>query len=119
MHETNNNSIDPGRDAMLASLIDLNPNPDSDSKPVDKSKNESETDPETHSMFELEIRMILETHTKTKSRNKFALQSKNLGSILRGFKSAVTKFAIDNNITFNCNTPLNFKRRFYHNPTVL
>jgi REP element-mobilizing transposase RayT len=32
--------------------------------------------------------------------NKFAPQSKNLASIIRGFKSAVTKFATMNNIPF-------------------
>jgi putative transposase len=32
--------------------------------------------------------------------NKFAPQSKNLASILRGYKSAVTSFAVKNNIKF-------------------
>ncbi len=35
-----------------------------------------------------------------KSRNKFGSQSKNLGSIIRGFKAAVTIFANDNNLKF-------------------
>ncbi|MEO7312886.1 MAG: hypothetical protein ABIX01_21050 [Chitinophagaceae bacterium] len=35
------------------------------------------------------------------SANKYGPQSKNLGSILRGFKSAVTTFARKNNIGFN------------------
>jgi len=32
--------------------------------------------------------------------NKFAPQSKNIGSVMRGFKSAVTSFAKENNIEF-------------------
>jgi hypothetical protein len=36
-----------------------------------------------------------------KSVNQFGPQSKNLGSILRGYKSAVTSFARKHNIQFN------------------
>jgi REP element-mobilizing transposase RayT len=42
--------------------------------------------------------MILESNVKGK--NKFAPQSKNLGSVIRGFKSAVTSYANDHNIAF-------------------
>jgi len=77
------NSNDPDRDAILAS-----PN-------VYESKSNPDSDP----VIELEMQMILETDTK--SKNKFAPQSKNLGSVMRGFKSSVTKFAKGNNFTFN------------------
>jgi REP element-mobilizing transposase RayT len=77
IRETNKNPIDPVRDAMLASLFNS----------------------DNHSIFELEMKMILATDIK--SKNKFAPQSKNLGSVMRGFKSSVTKFAWDNNFTFN------------------
>jgi REP element-mobilizing transposase RayT len=90
-HEMGENSVDPYRDAMLASLID--------SKSDNESINKSDSDSDNPSIFELEMQMILETHTK--SKNEFAPQSKNLGSIMRGFKSSVTKFAMDNNIAFN------------------
>ncbi|MBP8213669.1 MAG: hypothetical protein KAX53_07980, partial [Saprospiraceae bacterium] len=36
----------------------------------------------------------------TKYKNHFAPQSKNLSSIIRGYKSAVTTFARKNNIEF-------------------
>ncbi|MES2774549.1 MAG: hypothetical protein V4722_10210 [Bacteroidota bacterium] len=41
------------------------------------------------------------SYTGAKPANKFGPQSKNLGSILRGFKSAVTTFARKNNIEFD------------------
>lgn len=41
------------------------------------------------------------TETETNTGNKFGPQSKNLASIVRGFKSAVTTWARKNNITFN------------------
>jgi REP element-mobilizing transposase RayT len=68
------NPADPRRDAMLASLINSNP------------------------ISELEIQMIMETNIVHK--NKFAPQSKNLGSVMRGFKSAVTSYSKDHNIVF-------------------
>jgi putative transposase len=37
----------------------------------------------------------------TTTKNKFGPQSKNLGSIIRGFKSSVTTFARKNNIAFD------------------
>ncbi|MEO7990541.1 MAG: transposase, partial [Chryseolinea sp.] len=37
----------------------------------------------------------------TKPANQFAPQSKNLASIIRGYKSAVTTYARKNNIPFN------------------
>lgn len=76
------NSNAPGRDAMLASPID----------------SESKSNPHSDPVFELEMHMILETDTNGK--NKFAPQSKNLGSVMRGFKSTVTSFAKDHNIDF-------------------
>ncbi|MCZ8217063.1 MAG: hypothetical protein O9262_12525, partial [Cyclobacteriaceae bacterium] len=39
--------------------------------------------------------------TITKNKNKFGPQSKNLASILRGYKSAVTTYARKNNIEFD------------------
>jgi REP element-mobilizing transposase RayT len=45
--------------------------------------------------------------TTSDNWNKFAPQSKNLGSVMRGFKSAVTTFANTNNI------PFNWQPRFY------
>ncbi len=43
----------------------------------------------------------------TTSENKFAPQSKNLSSIIRGYKSAVTTYARQNNILFD------WQSRFY------
>ncbi len=40
------------------------------------------------------------TTIKTPTKNKFGPQIKNLGSIVRGFKSSVTTFATKNNIVF-------------------
>jgi putative transposase len=68
---------DPRRDAMLASLNNYIP---------------------SHPISELENQMIMETNIVHK--NKFAPQSKNLGSIMRGFKSAVTSYSNDHNIVF-------------------
>lgn len=83
------NPVASRRDAMLASLID------SESESNDESTNESDK----HSIFELETQMILETNIIHK--NKFTPQSKNLGSVMRGFKSSVTSFTKDQNIDFN------------------
>ena len=43
---------------------------------------------------------ISTTTIKTTTKNKFGPQIKNLGSIIRGFKSSVTTFATKNNIVF-------------------
>ena len=83
------NSNDPGRDAMLASPID----------------SESKSNPDSDPVFELEMQMISETNLK--GRNKFAPQSKNLGSVMRGFKSTVTSFTKVHNINFG------WQPRFY------
>jgi putative transposase len=56
-------------------------------------------------VFEMESQMILETNMIHK--NKFAPQSKNLASIMRGFKSAITMYALNNNIVFG------WQARFY------
>lgn len=82
IHETNQNPIEPGRDAMLASPIAYESKPNPDSDPV----------------FELEMQMILATDTK--SKNEFTPQSKNLGSVMRGFKSKVTSVTKDHHIIF-------------------
>lgn len=74
--ETDKNPDDPLRDAMLASQINS----------------------DNQSIFELETQMIKETNTKGK--NKFAPQSKNLGSVMRGFKSSVTSYTKDHNYVF-------------------
>lgn len=42
-----------------------------------------------------------ETKTKTTTQNRFAPQSKNLASIIRGYKSAVTLYARKKNIPFD------------------
>jgi putative transposase len=56
-------------------------------------------------VFEMESQMILETNMIHK--NKFAPKSKNLASIMRGFKSAITMYALNNNIVFG------WQARFY------
>ena len=49
------------------------------------------------------------TNTHTNTGNKFGPQSKNLGSIMRGFKSAVTTFAkINRTDTMHCISTNNF-----------
>ena len=81
--ETDKNPDNTCRDAMLAS------------PPIDyESKSDSDSDP----VYELETQMIKETNTKGK--NKFAPQSKNLGSVMRGFKSSVTSYTKDHNYVF-------------------
>ena len=59
---------------------------------------DSGSNSESDLVFELETRMILSTNMIHK--NKFAPQSKNLASIMRGFKSAITMYALDKNIIF-------------------
>ena len=90
--DNDKNPVIPHRDAMLASPIDLS------LESGDETKNESHSYSDNHSIFELETQIILQTNTKDK--NKFAPQSKNLGSVMRGFKSAVTMYALDHNIVF-------------------
>jgi putative transposase len=91
-NDNDKNPVIPGRDAMLASPLN------SSMESVDETKNESHSNSDNHEIFELETQMILQTNTKGK--NKFVPQSKNLGSVMRGFKSAVTMYALDHNIVF-------------------
>ena len=86
--ETNNIPIDPGRDAMLRVSITLNP--------------ESVTNPGLETDFdpEFENDLFNASNLNLPSKNKFAPQSKNLGSIMRGFKSNVTSYAKDHHIVF-------------------
>jgi hypothetical protein len=94
-------------DAMLASPADFNADTAEmyvspfDSKSISdrESGNESFNNPDFNQISELENQMILQSNTKGK--NKFGPQSKNLGSVMRGFKSTVSSFAKDNNIIFN------------------
>jgi REP element-mobilizing transposase RayT len=94
-------------DAMLASPADFNADTAEmyvspfDSKSISdrESGNESFNNPDFNQISELENQMILQSNTKGK--NKFGPQSKNLGSVMRGFKSTVSSFAMDNNIIFN------------------
>jgi len=46
------------------------------------------------------IKIIDTKHVNCTAKNKFGPQSKNLGAIIRGFKSAVKKYAAINNIEF-------------------
>ena len=102
-----NNPADPRTDAMLASPADFNADTAEmyvspfDSKSISdrESGNESFNNPDFNQISELENQMILQSNTKGK--NKFGPQSKNLGSVMRGFKSTVSSFAKDNNIIFN------------------
>ena len=89
------NPADPRRDAMLASLN----NSDSKSDPDPDAMLASLNNPDFNQISELEYQMIIQSNTK--GINKFAPQSKNLGSVMRGFKSSVSSFAKDNNIIFN------------------
>ena len=78
---------------------DLQSNPRRDAMPRVSFKSESESESDFAKYSELEVQMI--------NKNKFAPQSKNLASIMRGFKSSVTMFARDNKIAFN------WQSRFY------
>jgi len=95
MHETNKSPIDPSRHAMPRVSIDLN--------------SELDTNQGFESDFDTEFEMDLlgASNLNLPSKNKYAPQSKNLGSIIRGFKSAVTMYALDHNIVFGWQT------RFY------
>ena len=94
-------------DAMLASPADFNADTAEmyvspfDSKSISdrESGNESFNNPDFNQISELENKMLLQSNTKGK--NKFEPQSKNLASVMRGFKSTVSSFAMDNNIIFN------------------
>ncbi len=70
-----------------------------DAMPRVSFKSELQAQSDYAKYSELEIQMI--------NKNKFAPQSKNLASILRGFKSSVTMFALDNKIDFG------WQPRFY------
>ena len=76
------------RDAMPHVSIELN----SESDPIPGF--ESDFDPE----FEMDL--LDATNLKLPGKNKFAPQAKNLGSVMRGFKSAVTMYALNHNIVF-------------------
>jgi REP element-mobilizing transposase RayT len=92
---TNNNINAPDRDTMPRVSIELDP--------------ESVPNPEikTNIYPEFENDLLDASNLNLSCKNKFAPQSKNLGSIMRGFKSAVTMFALDNKIVFGWQT------RFY------
>ena len=47
------------------------------------------------------LRVSTDQNINDNSKNKFGSQTKNLASILRGFKSAVTTYARTNDIPFN------------------
>lgn len=95
IHETNKNPIDHGRDAMPRVCIKLN-------SELDTNQGiESDFDPE------FEMHLLGASNLNLPSKNKYAPQSKNLGSIMRGFKSAVTMYALNHNIVFGWQT------RFY------
>lgn len=89
------NPLTPYRDTMPRVSIYKESESESNSNSQSKSEYKVISDP----AFELENQMILESNMKDK--NKFAPQSKNLGSVMRGFKSSVTMFALDNNIVFH------------------
>lgn len=103
-----NNPADPRTDAMLAALNNYtdpnamlasqNNHTDLDAMFASQIKPDSISDSDSNPISELENQMIMETNFDHK--NKFAPQSKNLGSIMRGFKSAVTSYSNDHNIVF-------------------
>lgn len=94
-HETNKNSIATCRDAMPRASI--------------KSNSESDINPDLVTDFnpKFENDLFDASNLNLSCKNKFAPQSKNLGSIMRGFKSAVTMYALDHNIVSGWQT------RFY------
>jgi putative transposase len=108
IHDPRSDPADPRRDAMLASLnnhtdtdamlASLNNYTDTDAMFASQIKPDSISDSDSNPISELENQMIMETSTDHK--NKFAPQSKNLGSIMRGFKSAVTSYSKDHNVVF-------------------
>jgi putative transposase len=57
------------------------------------------TKTETHGLDNVETQNFASLHWFTK-KNKFGPQSKNLSSIIRGYKIGVTKYAKNNNIIF-------------------
>jgi len=95
IHETNKNPIAPGRDAMPRVSIEKN--------------SESNINPVLATDFnpEFENDLFDASNHNFPSKNKFAPQAKNLGSIMRGFKSAVTIYALDHKIVFG------WQPRFY------
>jgi len=56
--------------------------------------------PSQESDSELDLQFISALENNMIHKNKFGPQSKNLGSIMRGFKSAVKMYALDHNIDF-------------------
>jgi putative transposase len=87
-HDTNNNLNAPGRDAMPRVSIELDP--------------ESVPNPGIEANFnpEFDNDLFHASNLNLFCKNKFAPQSKNLGSIMRGFKSSITMYALDHNIVF-------------------
>lgn len=95
IQETDANPVYPYRNAMPRVSIELN---------SESNKNSgfgSDFDPK----FEMDL--LGASNHNLPGKNKFAPQSKNLGSIMRGFKSSVTMYALDHNIVFGWQT------RFY------
>ncbi|MDO9256343.1 MAG: hypothetical protein Q7U54_12580 [Bacteroidales bacterium] len=94
-HDPNNYLNAPVRDAMPRVSIELDP--------------ESVPNPEIETNFnpEFENDLFDASNLNLPSKNKFAPQAKNLGSIMRGFKSAVTIYALDHKIVFG------WQPRFY------
>jgi hypothetical protein len=92
IREAINNPIAPDRDVMTRVSIEIN--------------SESNINPVLATDFnpESENDLYNASNHNFLSKNKFAPQSKNLGSIMRGFKSAVTMYALDHNIVFGWQT---------------
>lgn len=90
-HDTNINLNVPGRDTMpRVSLKPIKSDPESDTNPAFDTNFDSE--------FENDI--FGASNHYVPGKNKFAPQSKNLGSVMRGFKSAVTMYALNHDIVF-------------------
>jgi len=87
-HDPDENPVDPCRDAMPRVSTELNSESDKNSGFGSDFDAKFEMDLSGASNFDLP------------GKNKFAPQSKNLGSIMRGFKSAVTMYALNHNIVF-------------------
>jgi len=95
IHETNKNPVDPRRDAMPRVSINL----------ISQSGTKQVFEPYFDPEFENDL--FDASNLNLPGTNKFAPQSKNLGSIMRGFKSAVKMYALNHNIVFGWQT------RFY------
>jgi REP element-mobilizing transposase RayT len=70
------------------------------SESADKSETDDEWDDVTDDDGTQDFAFLRETTDETTCGNKFGPQSKNLGSVIRGFKIGVTKFATINNLFF-------------------